>query len=361
MTIPPVIMPIMSTAKSTLETTFDASDKSRMAYRREGLRIIRLAASRHRTRSSNVVVETLQRHVETHGLSRATYRHYRNSIAFTLAEMDGVDAAFAFNRECRESIQAPAQNRKRYRKRVPAHLVGGLIKLANKRGLASYDFIARLIFCMYYTAVRPGEWKDAEYDKEKGILTVRNGKYKASANVKRGNGDRRWLDIDPRNNPSLESNLIQLLSEMKGIEWASRQGYASRTLKKMLAELHKEGEITSWWLKLRIYDFRHQCCANLKAAHPERPTMVAAMMGHYSASTAYVHYGQRRHGRSGNVRVKPTAESEFMVSRASIERLRRRMASSRDRRPIEPEFKGFNRNQSPSPSPARNGPNFSPG
>ncbi|MCV9909558.1 hypothetical protein OIV19_18315 [Brucella sp. HL-2] len=286
----------------------------------------------------------MNNHVSAHKLSRASYRHYRNSIAYTLAEAEGADAAVLFNRHCRTNIEPPKNTKKQYRKRVPEKVVSSLIKLAAQHDLASYRFIARLVFCMYYTGVRPGEWRSAKYDPATGILTVQNSKYKSTGNLKRGNGQERWLDVKGQSNKSLEANIIKLISEMNGVSWESRQGYASRTLKKMLAALIAEKTITTWWRKLRIYDFRHQCCANLKAKYPQQPSMVAAMMGHYSTTTAYVHYGQRRHGKASNSIVAPTKESEFLVSRASLDRLRRRMAPSRERKPLSVELRGTNLN-----------------
>lgn len=335
-------MPIMKTAKLSIDYIFDANEKSRLAYRREGLRFIRAAAKKLKSRSVADIALTLNNHVSTRKLSRASYRHYRNSIAYTLAEANGADAAIEFNKHCKSAITPPASSKKQYRKRVPDQVVTALINHASERQLVSYKFIARLIFCMFYTGVRPGEWQSAKYDRSTGILTVQNSKYKSTEHLKRGNGSERWLDVKGQNNPALEANIERLIAEMAGVKWESRQGHASRTLKKMLSELIAKKTVSVWWRKLRIYDFRHQCCANLKAKYPKEPTMVAAMMGHYSTTTAYVHYGQRRHGKSGNCIVAPTKESEFLVSRSSVERLNRRMASSKNRRPLSPELKGAN-------------------
>lgn len=311
---------------------FDVSAGSRIAYRKEGLKFIRSA--KKNGDSIENVSEAFLNYASRQNISRHTFRHYRNSIAFTLSEIEGSEAAESFNQKCKEKKIDLENRKRRYRKRVPENIVRELLNLASERKLKSYAFIARLAFCMYYTGIRPGEWCKSIYDQKSGIITVRNSKYKASENLKRGNGVARWLDIDPKNNPLLEKIIVNLIDEMKGKEWSKLQGNASRTLKAMFDELIKQKRMTRWWSKLRIYDFRHQCCANLKAFFPHEPTMVSAMMGHLSVTTAYLHYGKMKHGKSDKVRVKPTNESEFLVSRKSVFRLKKLMSHSQQRKTL---------------------------
>ena len=84
--------------------------------------------------------------------------------------------------------------------------------------------------------------------------------------------------------------------------------------KAALGEAIRQLGESRWFLRLRIYDFRHQFSADAKHEWGIGTGMVAAAMGHSVEDTAVQHYGRLKHGKGG-LKVRPSAESIAKVRR----------------------------------------------
>ncbi|MCX8502148.1 MAG: hypothetical protein ORO03_10735, partial [Alphaproteobacteria bacterium] len=84
--------------------------------------------------------------------------------------------------------------------------------------------------------------------------------------------------------------------------------------KSALGEAIRQLGESKWFLRLRVYDFRHQFSADAKQEWGVGQGMVAAAMGHSVEDTAVEHYGRKKYGKGG-LKVRPTATSISKVRR----------------------------------------------
>ncbi len=126
----------------------------------------------------------------------------------------------------------------------------------------------------------------------------------------------------------------RLVMCMAGRSWNSVRGRISAALKDALKSLVEQGVIPRKWLRLRLYDARHQFAAEAKSSLDELQGEVAAVMGHASAQTAAYHYGKRRKAQRPSA-VRPTPDAVARVKPRTIARLKelteKRMARARAR------------------------------
>lgn len=328
-------MPIMTT-NLLVQSFEEASTQTRYDYVREAGRFVSNMSRRFNKNCDPVyLAKLLKNYAERQDLSKSTYRHYRNSISYSLKIKFGEGAMYEFKHACLEHVANVKNKPKKYRKTVPDEVLYQISQLAIRRKLKSFFFVARLCHAMHQTGIRPGEWCDTSYDPNTRKISVKNAKYKTTDRSFRANGTHRHINLPATASSAFVSNVEWVIENMKGISWKSRQGHASRTLKKMLAELVREKKISRWWLKLRIYDFRHQFAADMKATFDDAPVNVAAVMGHCSVVTAYQHYGRKAVGKVRRSPVSPDAVSVNHVNPATVARLERRKQFSRNRAPIE--------------------------
>ncbi|MUO72924.1 hypothetical protein [Agrobacterium vitis] len=166
------------------------------------------------------------------------------------------------------------------------------------------------------TGLRPIEWKDAWV--ENNILHVPNAKFRPGIS---GNGQKRELLLDEDAITESQLNAIyRVLDSLHGMEWDAVGRNVRRALDRAKVKLNRMGFVTKKQMKTRLYDARHQFAANAKIALNYAGGEVAAAMGHRSAVTAHVSYGNRKKGRSGFA-VKPSQKSVDNVDSSSLIKL----------------------------------------
>ncbi|MBZ6078921.1 hypothetical protein [Microvirga puerhi] len=253
-------------------------------------------------------------------LSRSSFRWYRNAAAFRAVELFGSDRLDLVHAEF--SIYAPeAKKRTRYRKAVPTHVMRAIRKVVEADGRRSWKELFDVLVVMRTTGARPGELTGMLFNNLSGLLELPNSKYRPTLDLPgvnrdlrqlartfpRGNGPARLLQVQPgwRDDPEYVKTAFRVIKRFKGRSWDDFQANASRTLKEILRRCARQKLVTGWWKRLRVYDFRHQFCADAKEALGFLDGEVAAAMGHVSGTTALYHYGRRASASKGGVAVRP--------------------------------------------------------
>lgn len=165
--------------------------------------------------------------------------------------------------------------------------------------------------------LRPREWCCSEIAKHletgRDVLRVRNAKHSNG----RANGEFRELFID--NLSSGERAVIDAAISYCVFPHGSTAAKIELALKHELEYARERilvglGRAPS---SITLYSFRHQFIADAKTTF-ESPVMIAALSGHSSTQTAFLHYGKRRHGNA-RVKVAPTPESIEAVHKVKVE------------------------------------------
>lgn len=277
-------------------------------------------------------------------LAPASRRKYRAALRFFVERAMGLEAERLFSeraavidriwRAAREQAAlAAGKSRKRrggllrempneLRSLLSAHLYG--------RGTVAALTAGDIILATPIVGCRPGEWSNSHL--EGNMLTVVNAKFREGV---RGNGPERTMVLDRTLITPDEMDAIRrLVMCMAGRSWNSVRGRISAALKDALKSLVEQGVIPRKWLRLRLYDARHQFAAEAKSSLDELQGEVAAVMGHASAQTAAYHYGKRRKAQRPSA-VRPTPDAVARVKPRTIARLKelteKRMARAKAR------------------------------
>lgn len=290
------------------------SERSERAYRRTAARF----DDELRLRSLSPSAATYLA-VATAGkpeLTDASWRFIRAALKWWISQTISDEEAELFTASFR-SKRPEVKPKKRLPKGLDEQLEIDLITIL-RRGTPgkNQQLAADMIEAGIATGLRPIEWKDAWIADN--VLHVPNAKFRPGIS---GNGEKRELLLDDEVISERHLNAIyRVLDSLHGVEWDDVGQHVRRALIGAKKKLSRMGLLTKKQMKTRIYDARHQFAANAKLSLDYAGGEVAAAMGHRSAVTAHVSYGNRKKGRSG-IAVKPSAQSVNNVDAGSLTRL----------------------------------------
>lgn len=237
-----------------------------------------------------------------------TIRIYKRSICFAL-ESDEREREADELRGMFDEVDNPARGRKlKLVRRVPHNIFERTLLILRGSKSKTSQQAADLLVATAITGLRPSEWANAKLEGR--LLTVPNAKHSEL----RGNGEERELElldtITVEERTAIE-NTMKLIGA-KG--YKTVRPNVSVVFKAALGEAIRQLGESRWFLRLRLYDFRHQFSADAKHEWGIGTGMVAAAMGHSVEDTAVEHYGRRKHGKGG-LKVRPSEESIAKVRR----------------------------------------------
>lgn len=237
-----------------------------------------------------------------------TVRIYKRSVCFAL-EQAGREIEADELRGLFDEVDNPAKGRKlKLVRRVPHRIFAGTLAVLRRKRTKVAHQTADLLVATALTGLRPSEWANASLGGR--TLRVVNAKHSEL----RGNGEARELmlldTITEAERRAIE-NTMELIAA-KG--YKTVRPNLSVAFKAALGEAIRELGESRWFLRLRIYDFRHQFSADAKHEWGIGTGLVAAAMGHSVEDTAVQHYGRRKHG-NGGLKVRPSVESISKVRR----------------------------------------------
>lgn len=241
-------------------------------------------------------------------LCTSTIRIYKRSVCFAL-ESEGRERDADELRGMFDQVDNPARGRKlKLVRRVPQRIFERTLRILRESKSKTSQQAADLLVATAITGLRPSEWANASLSGR--LLTVPNAKHSEL----RGNGEERELElldtITVEERTAIE-NTMQLI-RAKG--YKTVRPNLAVVFKAALGEAIRQLGESRWFLRLRLYDFRHQFSADAKLEWGVGTGMVAAAMGHSVEDTAVQHYGRRKHGKGG-LKVRPTVESIAKVRR----------------------------------------------
>lgn len=152
------------------------------------------------------------------------------------------------------------------------------------------------------TGLRPCEWKDARLETSASgetVLVVKNAK---NSNM-RAFGETRTLIFKNVSEEDLK-NIKLHLNNAKMFASFNEYNMFYVACQTALRKANKG----LWRRKSRhitLYSMRHQFSANAKASMLKK-NEVAALMGHAVDTTAAEHYGKKRHGKNGALKIAPS-------------------------------------------------------
>lgn len=283
-------------------------------------------------------------------LAQSTARMYRASLSFVFRQANDSESLAAHDliyrkgedsgsvEKLRESIRAKRKLRRQESLRTSAQktksLSPGDLKVlqdALARSRSKYARATLLWFeCTILTGLRPCEWVDARLemtDNNQLGLVVKNAK----STQGRSHGEKRRIGLEElckKNLDLIEEHIDNVSTYRKGAEF---EGFykACRELLRIVTK--------KTWPRRRqrptLYTARHIFSAAAKANFDR--IEVAALMGHASTETAYLHYG-RRSNPVGGIQVKPDASDIAEVAKRNpqnslchwFEKLRQRLRST---------------------------------
>ena len=275
-------------------------------YRRHGRRAERLIADAGRHRSIEGYAWALG--TMTDGVSRQTFRLYRRALDHRVEVVLGTDARLAFLDMC-AAIEKPPTRRRKLIRSLPSDVLAAIdAGLAARRTRTAH--LARLLLrAMVHLGARPSEWATARIEGR--TLVFQNAKFRPHSGDApgRGNGRVRRLVVD---DGDIGDAMLAVASEVivlvAGRRWSTLGPRVGTAVKEVVAKLVADGTLSRRWLRLRVYDARHQFAADAKATLRLLDGEIAATMGHASIETAVVHYGKRK-AASGRSIVRPTRDT----------------------------------------------------
>jgi len=237
-----------------------------------------------------------------------TIRIYKRSVCFGL-EQAGRDDEAEELRDLFAEVDNPARGRKlKLVRRVPHSIFERTLRnLRDSKSKTSHQ-AADLLVATAITGLRPTEWATAAIDGR--VLRVKNAKHSEL----RGNGETRELELLDTLTEDERSAIERTMKLIRDKGYKTVRPNLSVAFKKALGDAIRHLGESRWFLRLRLYDFRHQFSADAKHEWGIGTGMVAAAMGHSVEDTAVQHYGRRKHGKGG-MKVRPTEESIANVRR----------------------------------------------
>ncbi|WP_299592539.1 hypothetical protein [uncultured Tateyamaria sp.] len=281
-------------------------ENTKIAYMKNAERIAGEVVSLHGSDAVEGYFEYLM--VKSTELCTNTVRIYKRSVCFSLEEAGRNDDADRL-RQMFDEVENPARGRKlKLVRRVPHKIFERTLRNLRESKSKTSHRAADLLVATALTGLRPSEWANAVLEGR--ILRVKNAKH---SDV-RGNGEHReleLLDSITEDERAAIERTMKLISE-KG--YKTVRPNLSVAFKAALGEAIKSLGESRWFLRLRLYDFRHQFSADAKHEWGVGTGMVAAAMGHSVEDTAVEHYGRRKYGKGG-LKVRPSQTSISNVRR----------------------------------------------
>lgn len=310
------------------------SIRSERAYRRTAARFddeLRL-----RSLSPSAATYLAVATAEQPELTDASWRFIRAALKWWISQTISDEEAELFTVSfC--SARPEVKPKKRLPKALSEQLEIDLITVL-RRGTPGRNqkLAADMIEAGIATGLRPIEWKDAWI--EDNVLHVPNAKFRPGIS---GNGQKRELLLDDEAISESHLNAVfRVLEALHGVEWDDVGANVRRALAGAKTKLQRMGLVTKNQMKTRVYDARHQFAANAKMSLDYAGGEVAAAMGHRSAVTAHVAYGNRKKGRVG-IAVKPSLQSVNNVDAGSLERLAKSVSKASTTAVKKPSFKSI--------------------
>lgn len=325
------------------------SARSERAYRRTAARFDE--ELRLRSLSPSAATYLAVATAERPDLTDASWRFIRAALKWWISQTISDDEAERFTASFR-SQRPDVKPKKRLPKGLNEQLEIDLITVL-RRGTPGRNqkLAADMIEAGIATGLRPIEWKDAWI--EDNVLHVPNAKFRPGIS---GNGEKRELLLDDEAISESHLNAIfRVLDALHGVEWDDVGQNVRRALTGAKKKLQRMGLVTKKQMKTRLYDARHQFAANAKLSLDYAGGEVAAAMGHRSAVTALVSYGNRKKGRAG-IAVKPSLQSVNNVDAKSLHKLSKSVAKASATEVNKPSSKSIQKtgsNQGIQPSGER--------
>ena len=237
-----------------------------------------------------------------------TVRMYKRSVCIKL-EHDGKEAEANQLLGLFDAIDNPARGRKlKLVRRVPHKIFERTLSILRASKSKTSHHAADLLVATAITGLRPSEWENASLDGR--TLTVQNAKHSDL----RGNGEERELELLDTITVEERAAIENTICLIRAKTYKSVRPNLAVAFKSALADAIKQLEESRWFMRLRLYDFRHQFSADAKLEWGIGTGMVAAAMGHSVEDTAVQHYGRRKYG-SGGMKVRPSDASIAKVRR----------------------------------------------
>jgi integrase len=242
------------------------------------------------------------------GLCANTVRMYKRSVCFALEESGRTDEAEEL-RDLFDGVDPPSRGRKlKLVRRVPTRIFERTLRILRESKSKTSQDAADLLVATAITGLRPSEWAAAEIRGR--VLVVQNAKH---SDV-RANGPERELELLDTITAEERSAIERTMELIRAKGYKTVRPNVSKAFKDALGSAIKQLGESRWYLRLRLYDFRHQFSADAKMEWGIGAGMVAAAMGHSVEDTAVEHYGKRKHGKGG-MKVRPSAASIAKVRR----------------------------------------------
>lgn len=237
-----------------------------------------------------------------------TIRIYKRSVCYAL-ESEGRDREADELRGMFDEVDNPARGRKlKLVRRVPHNIFERTLCNLRESKSKTWQQAADLLVATAITGLRPSEWANATLKGR--LLTVPNAKHSEL----RGNGEERELELLDTITVEERTAIENTMKLIRAKSYKTVRPNLAVAFKAALGEAIRQLGESRWFLRLRIYDFRHQFSADAKHEWGIGTGMVAAAMGHSVEDTAVQHYGRLKHGKGG-LKVRPSAESIGKVRR----------------------------------------------
>lgn len=241
-------------------------------------------------------------------LCTSTIRIYKRSVCFGLEQAGCEDEADEL-RDLFAEVDNPARGRKlKLVRRVPHSIFERTLRNLRESKSKTDNQAADLLMATAITGLRPSEWASATIDGR--LLCVENAKHSEL----RGNGKVRELELLDTLTEDERAAIERTMKLIRDKGYKTVRPNLSVAFKKALAGAIRHLGESRWFLRLRLYDFRHQFSADAKHEWGIGTGMVAAAMGHSVEDTAVQHYGRKKHGKGG-MKVRPTEGSIANVRR----------------------------------------------
>lgn len=241
------------------------------------------------------------------GWMPATWRQYKASVIRYLecyGSYESVSVLQAMSKKPTSQSRKTRSNktsRQKQKKISQGELVEILSELSLRDSKYS-DILANWIYTGIMTGVRPIEWHASSmiYNENGTFLEIQNAKH----SQRRSNGRFRTLRLTEMNSAEITA-IDKQVKTLSGIEeemFTLHYKACSDLLYRVCRKL--------WPAKSKyptLYSARHQFSANAKKGLMSKKE-VAALMGHANEDTATLHYGKKRFGQEGALKVSPLDE-----------------------------------------------------
>lgn len=238
-------------------------------------------------------------------ISKNTFRQYKSALVYYFWEVLGTPSAkqaacFLARQNSDFASKTSDKTSGKKRKNIPEDDLN-LLTAYLRRGVDNKwgNETANWLLAGIITGLRPVEWEHAKVyqDGDDFKLVVQNVKNTNG----RANGMQRTLLLNNLNEEDIEI----LSSHLANIEKFGREKFhdfwvsCSKTLNRANETLFGKRK-----KNITLYSARHQFSADAKKSGLS-PQAIAALMGHATDATAALHYGKRRSGRQGGLKVQP--------------------------------------------------------